>query len=162
MQDSRPLFCAEHKNLTEKFPGITADALAAARVLLRRQIAVGGGALNLPPRFLLVAPEHEQGAEILLAAAARSLSQGDSNTLIPAWLAQLQLVVEARLPANAFYLLTSPDAVDTLERAHLEEDNAPRITEDEGFKTDTRTYKVRHVFAARWLDWRGAVKVPVA
>ncbi|AMU99418.1 head maturation protease, ClpP-related [Xanthomonas citri] len=162
MQDGRPLFHADHKNLATSFNGITADALAAARVLLRRQVAVGGGALNLPPRYLLVAPEHEQAAEILLAAAARSLSQGESNTLIPGWLAQLQLIVEARLPANAFYLLTSPDAVDTLERAHLEEDNGPRITEDEGFKTDARTYKVRHVFAARWLDWRGAVKVPLA
>ncbi|WP_115529954.1 head maturation protease, ClpP-related [Xanthomonas campestris] len=161
MQDSRPLFHAEHKNLATAFSGITADALAAARILLRRQIAVGGGALNLPPRFLLVAPEHEQAAEILLAAAARSLSQGESNTLIPAWLAQLQLIVEARLPASAFYVLTSPDAVDTLERAHLEEDNGPRITEDEGFKTDARTYKVRHVFAARWLDWRGVAKVPL-
>lgn len=162
MQDSRPLFHADHKNLAKAFPDITADALAAARVLLRRQIAMGGGALNLPPRFLLVAPEHEQAAEILLAAAARSLTQGDSSTLIPAWLAQLQLIVEARLPANAFYVLTSPDAVDTLERAHLEEDNGPRITEDEGFKTDARTYKVRHVFAARWLDWRGAAKVPLS
>ncbi|NJC50286.1 UNVERIFIED_ORG: ATP-dependent protease ClpP protease subunit/phage major head subunit gpT-like protein [Xanthomonas campestris] len=162
MQDSHPLFHAEHKNLTTAFSGITADALAAARVLLRRQIAVGGGALNLPPRFLLVAPEHEQAAEILLAAAARNLSQGDTNTLIPAWLAQLQLVIEARLPANGFYVLTSHEAVDTLERAHLDEDNGPRITEDEGFKTDARTYKVRHVFAARWLDWRGAVKVPLS
>lgn len=162
MQDGLPLFHADHKNLAASFTGITADSLAAARVLLRRQVAVGGGALNLPPRYLLVAPEHEQAAEILLAAAARSLSQGEGNTLIPAWLAQLQLIVEARLPANAFYVLTSPDAVDTLERAHLEEDNGPRITEDEGFKTDARTYKVRHVFAARWLDWRGGVKVPLA
>lgn len=161
MQDGLPLFDAAHRNLTASFAGVTADALAAARVLLRRQVAVGGGALNLPPRYLLVAPEHEQAAEILLAAAARSMSQGESNALIPAWLAQLQLVVEARLQEDAFYLLTSADAVDTLERAWLEDDNGPRITEEDGFKTDARTYKVRHVFGGRWLDWRGAVKVPL-
>ncbi len=108
------------------------------------------------PNGLLAACIGEVGGRL-----PRSLSQGDTNTLIPAWLAQLQLVVEARLPANAFYVLSSPDAVDTLERAHLEEDNGPRITEDEGFKTDARTYKVRHVFAARWLDWRGVAKVPL-
>ncbi|TBW92976.1 Mu-like prophage major head subunit gpT family protein, partial [Xanthomonas citri] len=34
MQDGRPLFHADHKNLATSFNGITADALAAARVLL--------------------------------------------------------------------------------------------------------------------------------
>jgi ATP-dependent protease ClpP protease subunit len=161
MQDGKPLFHADHKNLTTAAGAISADALGAARVLLRRQTAIGGGALNLPPRFLLVAPEHEQAAEVLLAAAARSLSQGEENALIPAWLAKLELVVEARLADDAFWLLTSPDSVDTLERAHLEEDNGPRITEEEGFNNDSRKYKVRHVFGARWLDWRGAVRVPL-
>ncbi len=59
---------------------------------------------------------------------------------------------------DAFYLPTAPDAVDTLERAWLAEDNGPRITEEGDFKTDAQTYKVRHVFAGRWLDWRGAGK----
>ncbi|HEL4163319.1 Clp protease ClpP [Stenotrophomonas maltophilia] len=161
MQDGKPLFHSDHKNLATPATVISADALGAARVLLRRQTAIGGGALNLPPRFLLVAPEHEQAAEVLLAAAARSLSQGEENALIPAWLAKLELVVEARLTDDAFWLLTSPDSVDTLERAHLEEDNGPRITEEEGFNNDSRKYKVRHVFGARWLDWRGAVRVPL-
>lgn len=162
MQDQKTLFHIAHGNLAPAAAALNADSLAAGRILLRRQTAVGGGALNLQPRFLLVAPEHEQAAEILLAAAARGVSQGGDNTLVPAWLAQLELVVEARLAENAFYLLTSPDSVDTLERAWLDVDNGPKIEEEDTFGVDAKTYKVRHVFGSRWLDWRGAVKVPLS
>lgn len=161
MQDGTALFHATHGNLAATVGGITANALGSARVLLRRQTAVGGGVMNLTPRFLLVAPEHEQDAEALLAAAARSMSQGADNALVPAWLAKLELVVEARLPASAFYLLTAPTSVDTVERAWLEEDNGPKIEEQDSFNIDAKSYKVRHAFGARWLDWRGAVKVPI-
>jgi ATP-dependent Clp endopeptidase proteolytic subunit ClpP len=162
MQDTVALFHATHGNLAASATGIDATALGAARVLLRRQTAVGGGVLNLTPRYLLVAPEHEQAAETLLAAAARSLSQGADNALIPAWLAKLELVVEARLDDGAFYVLTGPESVDTYERAWLEADNGPVVSEEDGFNDDAKTFKVRHVFGGRWLDWRGAVKVPIA
>jgi hypothetical protein len=70
-------------------------------------------------------------------------------------------VVEARLAPEAVYLLTSPDSVDTLERAWLEADGGPVVKEEDGFERDTRKYKVRHVFGSRWLDWRGAVMLPI-
>ena len=162
MQDGVALFHATHGNLATSSATLDADALGKARILLRRQTGLGGGVLNLAPRHLLVAPEHEQAAEVLLAAAARSLSQGSDNELVAAWLAKLELVVEARLPAGAAYLLTSPDSIDTLERAWLETDGGPVIKEEESFTVDARTYKIRHVFGARWLDWRGAVKLPIS
>lgn len=162
MQDAKTLFHSAHANLAASAPAITADALGSARVLLRRQVALGGGALNLTPRYLLIAPEQEQAAETLLAAGARQLSQGANNALVPQWFTQLALVVEARLSNDAFYLLTAPATIDTLERAWLDADNGPVIEERDGFEVDSRQYKVRHVFGARWLDWRGAVKVPLS
>lgn len=162
MQDGKALFHADHANLAATAAAFDAEALSAARVLLRRQLAFGGGVLNLSPRYLLVSPEHEQAAETLLAAAARGISQGSNNALVPAWMAKLELVVEARLNDGAFYLLTAGESVDTYERAWLEADNGPVIQEKDGFNTDDKSYKVRHVFGGRWLDWRGAVKVPIA
>src|SRR5581483_1208148 len=141
MQDSIDLFHAEHHNLTGSAAGVTAAALGDARVLLRRQTAVGGGVMNLVPRYLLVAPEQEQDAETLLAAAARALSQGANIQLTPNWLAYLELVVEARLTGNAFYVLAGGGAVDTYELAHLEADGGPIVTEEDGFIVDARTYK---------------------
>lgn len=162
MQDGVSLFHADHGNLAASVAALDAAALASARVLLRRQTALGGGVLNLAPRFLLVSPEHEQAAEILLASAARSIAQGSENALIPAWVANLELIVEARLDDSAAFLMTSPTSIDTLERAWLESDGGPVIKEEESFNVDARTYKVRHVFASRWLDWRGVVKLPIA
>lgn len=162
MQDGKALFHVDHANLATAAANFDAAALAAARVLLRRQIAIGGGVLNLTPRYLLVSPEHEQAAETLLAAAARGMSQGSGNELVPAWMAKLELVVEARLNDGAFYLLSAGESVDTYERAWLESDNGPVIQEKDGFNTDDKSYKVRHVFGGRWLDWRGAVKVPLS
>jgi ATP-dependent protease ClpP protease subunit len=162
MQDSVNLFHAGHANVAASATALDAAALGAGRVLLRRQTAVGGGQLNLVPRFLLVAPEHEQAAETLLAASARAVSQGAEQSLVAAWIASLSLVVEARLSDDAAYLLASPTQIDTVERAWLEADNGPVIAEEDGFNTDDRTYKVRHVFGSRWLDWRGAVKIPIS
>jgi hypothetical protein len=162
MQDGAALFHASHNNIAAASSTIDADALGAARVLLRRQTAVGGGILNLTPRFLLVAPEFEQAAEALLAAASRGITTQADNKLTPAWLAQLQLVVEARLTDAAFYLLTDPAQVDTVERAWLEADNGPAIGHEDALRTDDRTYKIRFVHGNRWLDWRGAVKVPIS
>ena len=162
MQDAVTLFHSTHGNLAASSTAVDAAALSKGRVLLRRQTAVGGGVLNLVPRFLLVAPEHEQAAETLLAAAARSMPQGSDNALVPAWLAKLDLVVEARLTSGAVYLMTSPESVDTYERAWLDADNGPVVAEEDGFTDDTKTFKVRHVFGGRWLDWRGAVKMPIS
>ena len=161
MQDDEPLFHSSHKNITANQSGIDADALSAARVLLRRQRAVGGGFMNLPPRFLLMPPEYEQGAEVLIAAAARAVSQGADPKLVAAWISKLEPVVEPRLPVGAFYLATSTDAVDTYERAWLAGEGGPTIETETGFVNDVMQYKARHVFGGRWLDFRGVVKVPV-
>jgi len=161
MQDEQPLFHASHNNTVEPQTGVNAAALGLARVKLRRQLALGGGVLNLPPRFLLVSPEHEQEAETLLAAASRSMNQGSENALQPAWISRLELVVEPRLSADAFYLLTSADNIDTLERAYLDDHDGAAIEREDTFFVDGVNYKVRHVFGNRWLDWRGVVKVPV-
>lgn len=162
MQDTVALFHGDHGNLATSSTSLDAAALSKGRVLLRRQTAVGGGVLNLVPRFLLVAPEHEQAAETLLAAASRSMSQGSDNELVAAWLAKLELVVEARLTGTAAYLMTSPESVDTYERAWLAADDGPVVAEEDGFTDDSKTFKVRHVFGGRWLDWRGAVKLPIS
>ena len=162
MQDGIPLFHATHSNVAASAPSLGATSLNSARVLLRRQTAVGGAPINAVPRYILAAPEHEGEIETLLAAASRSMSQGANNALVPAWLANLTPVIEPRLDVGAFYVLADPAAVDTVERAWLEADNGPVVTERDAFDTDARYYKVRHVFGSRWLDWRGAVKVPLA
>lgn len=160
MQDSIRLFDSAHKNVAASATALDADALSSARILLRRQVAVGGGVLNLQPRFLLVSPEDEQAAEVLLAASAQRLSQGTDQTLAAPWLANLTLVTESRLAGDAFYLLAASEQVDHFELAYLEGQSGPTVEERDEFNVDAHGYKVRHDFGGRFLDWRGIVKVP--
>ena len=165
MQDNQPLFHSNHQNIAEA-GDLSATTLGAARALLRMQKALGGGLLNLRPRVLLVPAALETEAEILLASATRHTLQnaGVEATPTPEWVAGLRLVVEPRLDeaeADAFYVIAGEDQIDTFELAYLDADGGPVVEEEPGFQTDTRDYKVRHVFGGRFLDWRGIVKVPL-
>jgi len=163
MQDGKTLFHADHKNVTSS-GSFNMTLLGAGRTLLRKQTTVGGGLLNLVPRYLIVPAELETDAEVLLAAATRHALSGASieGTPTPEWIARLQLVVEARLPNNAAYLAADSSQVDVLELAYLEDEGGPTITERDKFDYDAREYKCRHVFGGRFLDWRGMVKMPIS
>jgi len=161
MQDTVALFHATHGNLGTS-GAFDATILGAARALLRKQTAVGGGYLSLVPRYLIVPVEKEMAAEALLAAATRSVTTVDATT--PQWIANLELVVEPRLAATAIYLAADSAQIDTCELGLLEENfGGPMITEDRSaeFRRDEFSWKVRHVIGAKFLDWRGIVKQPV-
>lgn len=161
MQDSVALFHANHANI-----GTTgtydATLLGAARTLLRKQTAVGGGFLSLVPRFLIVPAEREQASEVLLAAATRTITTAPAADTVPAWIGDLRLVVEPRLANGAVFLAADAMQIDTLELGLLEANqDGPTIETERTFTIDTQRFKVRHVFAPKFLDWRGIVKQPV-
>lgn len=161
MQDTVALFHASHGNLGTS-GAFDATILGAARTLLRKQTALGGGYLSLVPRYLIVPAEKEQTAETLIAAATRSVTTVDAT--IPQWISQLELVVEPRLAATAIYLAADSAQIDTCELGLLDENiGGPKVSEDrsEEFRRDVYAWKVRHVFGAKFLDWRGIVKQPV-
>jgi ATP-dependent Clp endopeptidase proteolytic subunit ClpP len=161
MQDSVVLFHADHNNIATA-GALSATTLGAARALLRKQTALGGGLLSLVPRFLIVGADLETDAEILLASATRHIATG-TEAAQPEWIGHLQLVVEPRLDDSAFYLAANTEQIDTVELGILDADGlAPTVEEEDTFDVDARRWKVRHVFGARFLDWRGMIKVPAA
>jgi HK97 family phage prohead protease len=161
MQDGFNLFDAtNHANVTGA-GAFNASLLGAGRALLRKMKSVGGGYLALQPRTLLVAPEQEGAAELLLADAARPAASGEKTT--GAWVAGLQLAVEPRLPATAAYLLAGFEQIDHCELGVLEENvNGPSIEENHEFQKDVIAWRARHVFKAAFLDFRGAVRMPIS
>lgn len=168
MQDSVALFHSSHGNLSTVVGAISTSTLGAARALLRKQQALGGGYMNLNPRYLIVPAESETLAEQVMAQATRHVSdttatnQRRMDATTPEWISQLQLVVEPRLAdANGFYVAAHWNQVDTLELATLEADaGAPVIEQEPQFTADVVRHKVRHVFVPKFIDWRGIVRVP--
>lgn len=177
MQDDTALFHADHANLVTAGT-FDAALLGAGRALLRKQTALGGGYLSLVPTFLLVPAELETDAEILLAKATKHIEltgagtdDGAGNTTsskfgtvsTPKWLSGLTLVVEPRLAADVTYLAADNAQIDTVELGLLDENiGGPVIEEEKEFVRDVYRWKVRHVFGAKALDWRGLVKMPIS
>ena len=173
MQDAVALFHASHGNLAAS-GALNAAALGAGRTILRKQTALGGGHLALTPCFLICPAELETETEILLATATKHVAgsvpaaaSGGSTSAIeattPIWLTGLTLVVEPRLADDAVYLAADSAQIDTVELGRLaENESGPVIEEEREFSRDVRRWKVRHVFGAKALDWRGMVKVPIA
>jgi ATP-dependent protease ClpP protease subunit len=168
MQDGNPLFHSSHANISATVGAISTSTLGAGRALLRKQQALGGGYLNLTPKFLIVAAEDETAAEEVLAKSSRHVADTAASgakkvdAITPEWISKLQLVVEPRLAAaNGFYLAAGSDQIDTVELATLEADGGePVLEEEQEFSQDARNYKVRHVFVAKAIDWKGMVRVP--
>jgi hypothetical protein len=153
------LFHATHANLVAQ-GAFDAVLLGKGRELLRKQTALGGGYLSLVPRFLIVPAERETAAEVLLANATRRTT---TEKTTPEWIANLELVVEPRLVSSAAFLAADSNQIDTVELGLLEENmGGPVLDEEEEFRRDVKCWKVRHVFGAKALDWRGLVKMPIA
>lgn len=172
MQDGVALFhSGSHANVSATTGAISTATLGAARALLRKQTALGnGGYLNLAPAFLIVPAESETLAEQVLATASRHTVDTVSTTgrkvesPPPEWISKLRLVVEPRLnPSYGFYLAASWRQIDTVELATLEADGGGPVVEEESeFLVDAKSYKVRHAFVAKAIDWKGLVRVPVS
>ncbi len=76
-----------------------------------------------------------------------------------------KLVVEPRLAATGVFLAADNAQIDTFELGLLDEDyeGGPLVEEElpSEFRKDVRRWKVRHVFGAKVLDWRGMVRMVV-
>lgn len=164
MQDGTVCFHADHKNLNGGSP-LTAAGLGAARAKLRKQTALGGGFLSLEPKFLIVPPELETDAEVVIAQSGRVIVAGATGvvTPAPAWIGKLMLLVEPRLPSNAWYVVCDHNQIDTVELGLLEGGQlggGPMLDQERGFEIDEMRFKVRHAFGAKIIDFKGMVKTP--
>ena len=159
--DGAALFAVGRNNTVSVATGtgkpLTAAALGSARAKLRRQVNVGGGLLNLAPRTLIVPPERETEAEILVASSTIHRGQADADAGTPAWIGALNVVAEPRLvDTDTFYLVADQNMIGSGEIAIV--DDSPHIEEIEEPKRDVFSWKARHAFAAGFVDFRGMVK----
>ena len=164
MADGVVLFHADHGNLAGTGAALSVTSLGAAKAAMRTQTGVTAGVtINVEPRFLIVPAALETVAQQLLIAV------NDPAIAVPTpnvFNRSLQLVVEPLLEnsaytgydVNAWYLAASSGAVDTIEVAFLDGNETPFLEETEGTNVDGRRYKVRHVVAAKAIDWRGMYK----
>jgi len=152
LSDGTALFHSNHGNLgTAGVPSET--TLSELEQLMLAQTGLEGRLINVLPRFAIVGPKHKVAMQKLLTAVTPNAS-GDVNV----YQNSMDLVVEARLTGDAWYLAADYNQVDTIEYCYLEGNQGVYIETREGFNIDGIEIKARHDFAAKAIDYRGLYK----
>lgn len=153
MADGKTLFHAGHGNYTSSGTDINVDSLGIGRKALRLQKSPGGNILNLMPKFLVCGPNKEQVALQYLSANYTATKNGDINP----WAGSVMPIVEGRIADNSWHLIADPSLIDTVETCTL--DGEDIYTESRyGFEVDAFQWKLRTVFAAKAIEYRGMYK----
>lgn len=154
MGDGKRLFSPEHGNVAGTGAPITNASLSTARQAMRMQKGLDGKTpVNAAPRFLLVAPDRETEAEQALSALYAATA-----TQVNTFTAKLEILVEPRLPAGAWYVFADPAVMPVLEYAYLSSAQGPQISTRDGWETLGTEFRVVLDFGCGAIDWRGAYR----
>lgn len=153
LADTNPLFNVTDGN--ESNAALDAAGLALARLYLRMAQTENGQPLNLQAEYLIVGPELENTAELLLAVLPEMATTSRANIVAPGLRTRLKLVVEPRIEDLNWYVATTPTSIDTMEYAYLQGYESPTLTRDDPFSVDQVDMKIRHVIGAGAIDRRG-------
>lgn len=152
MNDDKTIFDASHKNVSTTGAALGTSTLSAARVLMKRQ-KDGEKALNISPKYLLVAPEQETTALQLLNSESDVNSSNSGvknphkNTLIP--------IVDSELEAGPWFMAA---ANNTIKVGYLQGTNKQPVVEQKNSDIDGAEFKCVFDFGVVVTDHRGLYK----
>lgn len=153
MSDGEALFSEAHGNLAGTPSTIDVANVALAVKAMRLQTTASGQPLNIRPAVLVCGPAKELAARQLLGGIVAA-----NPAAVNPYAAAFELVVDAQIAGNEWYLFASPTVAPVVVFGHLRDQTGPEtwITRDD----DTRGVRI-HVgldFAVGAIDWRGAYK----
>lgn len=161
MSDGNPLFDAAHNNEETTGAQLSTTTLGIIEAAITAQTGVDGTTtIDLVPAILLTTPKNNYLARQVLQSVADP-SAAHAGVMNPAQGALIP-VIEPRLSSlgTGYDYFVVVDArggqpADTIEIAFLEGQPEPFLETQDGFETDGRRWKMRHVFGAKAIDWRG-------
>lgn len=148
---------ANHKNLASTGTAITVDAVAAAKAAMRKQTSLDGLKLNISPRILVTGPDRELQAQ-QLTAVVQPQQAGSVNPFS----GTLQVVTDAHIDGNSWYLFAEPSAAACFVYGFLDGAEGPKVRSEEPFGVLGLALQVVHDFAFGAIDYRGAYRNPGA
>lgn len=167
-ETGQTLFHADHGNLASDSGEVGAPSLSLISAG-RQKIALQTGPaptsgdtgpdLNLTVAALLCPVELEDTARQLVASTVDPTKSNQTPNL--PWLRELEVVGEPRLSrdsAAAWYLAAPVGQIDTVEVCFLNGYERPTILAERQFSPDGVSYVLRHICAARAIDYRGLFK----
>lgn len=152
MKDDKKVFDADHKNLSSTGAALGTETLSAARVMMKRQ-KDGEKALNISPKYLLIAPEQETSALQILNSDAdvdsnnSGVKNPHKNTLTP--------IVDSELEAGPWFMATGSN---TIKVGYLQGTNKQPIVEQKSSDIDGAEFKCVFDFGVVVTDHKGLYK----
>jgi phage major head subunit gpT-like protein len=144
-----------HKNYVSTSGATISDTtLNLARIAMRTQKGLNGRYLNLTPKFCLVPVAKETVAKRYFATEVRP----DKADNVNPFAGTMEVIAEPRLDAagtNPWYVAASPDQVDIIELAYLQDQQGVYLETRQGFDVDGMELKARLDVAAKVIDYRG-------
>ena len=161
LSDGVPLFHADHGNTVGSGTKIGEASLSVMRAAMRKQKSLDGvDFLDIFPAYIIVGPDRETDARKILAGEVLGSTEPSLNV----FRGSSELIVEPRVPGNAWFAAASPNTVDTVEVATLDGQRGLQIVTDEsgGGNGDYVEMKIRHVIGVKPIDYRGLYYNPGA
>ncbi|WP_336966845.1 prohead protease/major capsid protein fusion protein [Brevundimonas aurantiaca] len=158
MRDGKALFHADHDNLAAAGAVLSVATLSAARQSLRIKTGLDGVTpANVTPKFLVVGAAQETAAEQILATLNATAVENQN-----VFAGKLQLVVDARISGNQWFVVADPATAPVFELAHLGAAPGPQVEVRDGWRTLGREWRVLLDVGVGVIDTRGAYKNPGA
>jgi len=159
LNDGTPVFDASRGNLGNAGGGAAGaigsagvDVFTAARQAMRTAKGTDGKTIvGAAPRFMVVGPEIETLAELILAETYPTKSD-EVNVAA----SKLTLLVEPRLEGDAVYIFADPARLAALRYVYLAGAEGVQIQRREMWDSLGLSFRAYLDFGAGWLDWRGA------
>jgi hypothetical protein len=157
MRDGNALFSAKHSNLiTGADNKVSLTGLQAMRGALRKQLGLDGNQkLNLRLKYVAVGSDQETALEQIMSPM---LFASQTANVVPEFYRSLVPIVESRiddLGSTGWFGMADPAQISTIEYGYLDGQQGVYLETKDGFERDGIQVKVRHVFGAGAVNWRG-------
>lgn len=154
LSDGKPVFHADHANLTAAGTPIDVANVGKGRAAMGKQKSLDDNPLlRNSPRFILTGPDRSTDAEKLVASVSPHQA-GDVNPFS----GKLTPIETSQIEGNAWHLIGDPSLGSNWRWGYLEGYEAPRIRMEEPFGSQGFGMSVEHDFGAGPVDFRFAHK----
>lgn len=156
LSDNKDVFHASRGNLAATGGDLSVATLDSARKSMRVVKGLDGKTIvGAAPKYLVVGPEMETSAEMVLAAIyAADIASGNP------FAQKLTLLVEPRISDKRWFLFAEPSRLPVLQMAYLSSAQGVQIQRTEAWDTLGMRFRAFLDFGCGWSDWRGAYKNP--
>jgi hypothetical protein len=149
---------ATHGNLAAAGTVIDVANVGVGRAAMAKQKSLDGLFLNLAPTVLLCGPDKQTQAEQLLT----QITPAQTSNAVPESLRRLQVVADANIAGNPWYLFADPQAAPVFVYGFLEGFTGPRLSTQEQWSVQGMSVKLEHDFGVAAIDFRGGYRNPGA